>query len=302
MAAEPVPAPDDLTARPLGPRDGPLAWRFLWQSGVRDVFVAAQLWSGGLEHRLPDGMPEFHGVFAGSELRTMLFFGLGGLAMPTGDDPRALAELGPALARRAPSLRALVGSEANVDVLRPFVTGAGARARVDVREIFMEVDGATLDPEALEPELRPARLEDLDAVARASSRAHLEEMGDDPMARNPEAFLGRVARLILEERVFVVRRGPALAFKAELSALCPLGAQIAGVYTEPQFRNQGLARRGTAEVARLALATTPSVCLYVREDNAPARRAYERGGFRATRACRTMIFSEYRSPFPTRSA
>jgi hypothetical protein len=171
---------------------------------------------------------------------------------------------------------------------------------VDVREIFMEVDGSTLDAGAREPALRPAGLEDLESVARASARAHLEEMGDDPMARNPEAFLGRVARLILEERVFVVRRADALAFKAELSAHCPLGAQIAGVYTEPHFRNQGLARRGTAEVARLALATVPTVCLYVREDNAPARRAYERGGFRATRACRTMIFAEFRSPIAGR--
>jgi len=112
------------------------------------------------------------------------------------------------------------------------------------------------------------------------------------MARHREAFLGRVARLILEERVFVIRRGPNLVFKAELSAVCPLGAQIAGVYTEPEFRNQGLARRGTAEVARRALGAAPAVCLFVRDDNAPARRAYERGGFRYAGEARTLIFAD----------
>jgi len=156
----------------------------------------------------------------------------------------------------------------------------------------MTVDLETLEPEAREPELRGAVLEDLELVARASSRAHLEEMGEDPMARHREAFLGRVARLILEERVFVIRRGPDLVFKAELSAVCPLGAQIAGVYTEPEFRNQGLARRGTAEVARRALGAAPAVCLFVRDDNAPARRAYERGGFRYAGEARTLIFAD----------
>ncbi len=290
MAALPHTLPDELSTRLLGPRDGALAWHFLQQSGVKDVFVAAQVWGGALEQRMPDGSPEFHGAFAGNQLRAMLFFGLGGLAMPAGADARALALLGPALARRVASLRALVGAKVNVDALWPAVRAAGAHARVDVRELFMEVRATTLSPEAREPELRLATLDDLELVARASSRAHIEEMGDDPLARNPTAFLGRVARLILEERAFVIRRGDTLVFKAELSALCPVGAQIAGVYTDPQFRNQGLARRGTGEVAHRTLAGTPVVCLYVRADNAPACRAYLRAGFRHTHDCRTMIF------------
>ena len=46
--------------------------------------------------------------------------------------------------------------------------------------------------------------------------------------------------------------------------------QIVGVFTEPFARGRGLARRGTAELARRLLADVPAVCLFVREDNAPA--------------------------------
>jgi hypothetical protein len=292
MAVQPLTTPDELTTRLLGPRDAPEAWRFLSRCGVRDVFVASHVWRGALEQRLSDGLPEFHGAFAGDRLRALLFLGSGGLALPAGGEARDAAVLGPVLARRAGTLRALLGERANVGALWPYAQAAGVWSRLDVIEKFMTADADTLDPEARESELRAAVIEDLELIARASARAHLEEMGEDPMARNREAFLGRVARLIMEERIFVVRRGPTLVFKAELSALCPLGAQIAGVYTEPEFRNRGLARRGTAEVARRALGTAPAVCLFVRQDNAPARRAYERGGFRYAGEARTMVFGD----------
>jgi predicted GNAT family acetyltransferase len=73
-----------------------------------------------------------------------------------------------------------------------------------------------------------------------------------------------------------------LVFKADLSARCPIGAQIVGVFTEPDRRGQGIARRCVAEMVRRLTAgdgAVPAVCLFVREDNLAARRAYERAGF-----------------------
>src|SRR5262249_46590177 len=108
----------------------------------------------------------------------------------------------------------------------------------------------------------------------------------------PEVFLGRVARMILEERVFVIREGDTLIFKAELSALCPIGAQIAGVYTDPEHRGRGVARRGTGEVAWRTLGMAPTICLFVRGDNPAARRAYEHAGFRHSCDYRTLLFED----------
>jgi len=292
MAAHPAPAPDDFVTRPLGPRDGPATWRFLEAGGIRNVFIASQVWRGALSQKSADGTPEVWGAYSGDELKAVLFYGQGGLAVPAAGHPDDIAVLGPVLARRAERLRALIGSLDLVDALLPFVEDAGSRTRVRVRELFLEVDATTLDPDSSLPELRLATLDDLDLVTRAASRAHLEEMGDDPFARNPEAFLGRVARMILEERVYVLREDDTLVFKAELSALCPLGAQISGVYTDPAHRNRGIARRGTVETTRRVLESAPAVCLFVREDNPPALRAYERGGFRHLSDYRTLFFED----------
>jgi GNAT superfamily N-acetyltransferase len=296
MAAHPVPPPDDFASRPLGPRDGPATWRFLNAGGIRNVFIASQVWRGALSQKSADGTPELWGSYSGEELRAVLFYGQGGLAVPAAATAEDITALGPVLARRAERLRALIGSLDLVDALLPFVEAAGARARVRVRELFLEVDATTLDPASSLPDLRLATLDDLDLVTRASSRAHLEEMGEDPFARNPEAFLGRVARMILEERVYVLREADTLVFKAELSALCPLGAQISGVYTDPPQRNRGIARRGTVEITRRVLEATPAVCLFVREDNPPALRAYERGGFRHLSDYRTLFFEDPSGP------
>ncbi len=290
MATAPETAPRVLTTRLLAASDGPAAWRFLARSGIRDVYVASQIWGGALEHCSTEGGPDFHGVFDGSILCALLYLGNGALAVPAGKGSDELMVLGPILSEYAKKLRALIGDRDAVTTLLPFVTAAGCRPRVDVPEMFLEVDATTLDSQAREGELRKATLKDLDLVAEASSRAHGEEMGDDPMATNAVVFLGRVARQILDERIFVIRRGGELIFKAELSAKCPIGAQISGVYTHPAHRGRGYAKRGTGEVAWRAFAEAPRVCLFVRHDNMPARRAYERIGFAHTGEFRTLFF------------
>ncbi len=291
MTAIPSTSREPLAVAPLAAEDGRAAWAFLSQSGLQDVYLASQIWSGVLEQGGTTA-PDFFGAFAGGRLRALLYVGNGGLAVPAGRDPEALRALGPLIASRARALRAIIGPLEAVDLLAPIAREAGASIRADVREHFLEIDPAGLSREAGEPELRAARLEEVDAVAQASSRAHLEEMGSDPIVTSPTAFVGRVARQILEERVFVLEREGRIVFKAEVSAKCPIGAQISGVYTHPEHRGLGLARRATGELARRLLAEVPRVCLFVRVGNLPARRAYDRIGFRHTRDFRTLFFQE----------
>jgi ribosomal protein S18 acetylase RimI-like enzyme len=294
MAVIPQTSSGDLTTRLLGPEDGPTAWRFLIRNGIQHVYVASQIWAGALEHRSAEGGPDFYGAFEDGGLCAILYMGNGGLAVPAGRTTEALVPFGPVLAERARKLRALIGPAAAIGVLLPYVESADVKPRVDVHEFFMEVDESGLDVDARLPELRSATLRDLDLVAEASNQAHCEEMGDDPLASNPTAFMGRVARQILDERVFIIRQGEKLIFKAELSAKCPLGAQISGVYTNPEYRSRGFARRGTAELAWRALGDAPTICLFVWHDNAAARRAYDRIGFRHTGDFRTLFLERSR--------
>lgn len=55
---------------------------------------------------------------------------------------------------------------------------------------------------------------------------------------------------------------------------------ITGVFTTPGARNRGVGGDVTSAVSRAAEETGAVASLVVREDNAPARRAYERIGFR----------------------
>ena len=55
---------------------------------------------------------------------------------------------------------------------------------------------------------------------------------------------------------------------------------IGGIFTVPSARGRGVGLAVTAAVTRAALASGARAALFVREDNGPARRVYDRLGFR----------------------
>jgi hypothetical protein len=54
---------------------------------------------------------------------------------------------------------------------------------------------------------------------------------------------------------------------------------IGGVYTRPDHRNKGYATLATSAITREALEKSESAALFVRSDNYPAIRAYEKIGY-----------------------
>ena len=58
----------------------------------------------------------------------------------------------------------------------------------------------------------------------------------------------------------------------------------------PLLRGKGYGKRGLADLCRLLLARTPSVCLFVRPENAPAIALYDSIGMRRMGAYRSLIF------------
>ena len=69
-----------------------------------------------------------------------------------------------------------------------------------------------------------------------------------------------------------------IRFKAEASAWTPHAVQLQQVWTDPPARRQGFAGRALRDLMRLLLERTPTVCLFVRAENAPAIRLYESVG------------------------
>ncbi len=86
-------------------------------------------------------------------------------------------------------------------------------------------------------------------------------------------------------------RGWEVVFKAELAVVTRRTAQVQGVWVAPEWRGRGIATAAMAAVVRDALErVAPTVSLYVNDFNLPARRVYERCGFRPVGTLATVLF------------
>lgn len=138
--------------------------------------------------------------------------------------------------------------------------------------------------------LRPATLEDLDLLVKASAAAYLEEVGIDAFGRDPALFEWRTRVQIEQGRSWLWREGDSVLFKAEASAWTGRAVQLQQVWVDPDARGCGNAKRGLSDLGRLLLERTPVVCLFVRPENAPAIALYESIGMRRTITYRSLIF------------
>jgi uncharacterized protein len=121
-------------------------------------------------------------------------------------------------------------------------------------------------------------------------RAHLEEIGLDPLDRDPEGFRWRTQAQIGEGRSWLWREDDTILFKAEASAWTPRAVQLQQVWVDPRVRDRGYGQRGLQDLCHGLLEVVPLVCLFVRADNARAIHVYEKIGMRRTITYRSLIF------------
>jgi predicted GNAT family acetyltransferase len=145
-------------------------------------------------------------------------------------------------------------------------------------------------PEPGETGLRAARLGDLELLVPACAAAHREEIGIDPLRRDPEGVRWRTRSQIEEGRSWIWLEAGVIAFKAEASAWTPSAVQIQQVWVDPEVRGNGYASRGLRDLCRLLLASTPAVVLFVRRENAPAIALYDSIGMRRVLEYRSILF------------
>lgn len=126
--------------------------------------------------------------------------------------------------------------------------------------------------------LKAAASADLQLLVPACAAAHREELGIDPLRRDPNGFRSRTRLQVEEGRSWLWVEDGVIRFKAEASAWTPSAVQLQQVWTDPPARRQGFAARALRDLIRLLLAGTPSVCLFVRAENTAAIRLYESVG------------------------
>ncbi|PRW61770.1 GNAT family N-acetyltransferase [Actinopolyspora mortivallis] len=133
-----------------------------------------------------------------------------------------------------------------------------------------------------DPAVRRVRSCELDHYLPAAVAMFREEVGVDPLGGTGAGnYRARIADLIAGGRAFARFEDGQVVFKAEIGALSSTVGQIQGVWVHPRWRGNGLGAAGTAAVADHLVRHMGRVAsLYVNDYNTPARRAYERIGFR----------------------
>lgn len=137
--------------------------------------------------------------------------------------------------------------------------------------------------------MREATVADLDLLVPSCAAAHHEELGVDPLRRDPSGFRWRTKTQIEEGRSWLWVEDGVIRFKAEASAWTPAAVQLQQVWTDPPARRQGFAGRALRDLIRLLLAATPTVCLFVRAENTPAIRLYESIGMQYVLDYRSVL-------------
>jgi ribosomal protein S18 acetylase RimI-like enzyme len=184
--------------------------------------------------------------------------------------------------------RMIIGEQGAVSELWEAVRSRMPEPREDRPE--QPVYTLSAPPERGETGLRPATLSDLDRLVPACAAAHEEEIGIDPLERDPDGFRWRTRAQIEEGRSWVWLDDGVIRFKAEASAWTPSAVQLQQVWTDPEARGRGDASRALRDLLRLLLERVPTVCLFVRPENAPALALYDRVGMARTHTYRSLLF------------
>ena len=184
--------------------------------------------------------------------------------------------------------RMIIGEQSAVDELWSAVRRRMPRPRDDrPGQPVYEISSA---PEPGETGLREATLDDYELLVPACAAAHHEEIGIDPLKRDPQGFRWRTRAQIEEGRSWIWLEDDLIRFKAEASAWTPSAVQLQQVWVDPAARGNRYAQRAMRDLCRLLLEQVPIVCLFVRPENARAMRVYEAVGMHRTITYRSLIF------------
>lgn len=145
-------------------------------------------------------------------------------------------------------------------------------------------------PQIIEP-VRWARTDDRASLLRASVAMFIEEVGYDPMTRDPSGYARRIDELTRTGRTVVgVNSENIVIFKTDIGLAHGSICQLQGVWLHPAYRGQRLAPTLLAQGMQLIRQRFPRLSLYVNDYNSAARALYRSVGWQQTDTFATVLF------------
>lgn len=272
-------------SRVLGPGHATQVSRVLTADPLSSCMVAARFEQVGMNEAAMGG--QFWGIGGGRD--GLLFAGAS--MVPLAGDAAAMRTFAHTAARRGRRCATILGPAGRVlpfwERLEPR-WGPARELRPD--QPLMACPTEPVGP--VDPHVRLVRPHEIENYYPAAVAMFTEEVGVDPRGGdNGRSYHARIAELIAAGRAYARFDGDTVMFKAEIGSLSRSVALIQGVWVHPQLRGRGLAAPAMAAVVssiRADLGRTPS--LYVNDFNIPARRTYERVGFRQIGTFASVLF------------
>jgi GNAT superfamily N-acetyltransferase len=259
--------------------------RFLAQRPVHTVVMTSFIVDNGMDSTANRG--RFFGYRSGSgKLEGVALIGHTTLVEARTDDAlRALA-----FAARTPEtpIHLIMSSGDAADDFWRYLKGIGEEPRLRCTELLFEVAFPFPVP-SCEWDIRPAKQEELQEIAEAQAAIAFMESGVDPMERDREGFLRRVARRIDQGRIFVVYEGDKLVFKADIVAETPETLYLEGLYVAPEYRGRKVGSSCLAKLTLDLLTRAQNVCLLSNISFVNAHMSYLRAGYSNTDSCTTLF-------------
>lgn len=276
------------STRVLTPSDLDEALEVLSREPVHNAFVAARVYSSGLDPWRLGG--EMWGWYQDGRLKSLCYAGANLVPLCAGPVAvRAFAERARRQGRRCSSI---VGPAGPTSALWARLEPHWGPARVVRARQPLMVTSTESTQVAPDPWVRRVRKDEMDEIMPACVAMFTEEVGVSPLAGDGGLiYQARVAELVGAGRAFARFENGEVVFKAEIGAATPHACQIQGVWVAPERRGQRLSEGGMAAVLRYALReVAPVASLYVNDFNLAARASYRRVGFVESGSFMSVLF------------
>lgn len=258
---------------------------FLNRRPVHTVAMASFIQDNGLEGA--DNRGKFYGYRnAAGKLEGVALIGHSTLIETISD--AALAAFALVARRSETPIKLMMSDGDTIERFWNLYADAGQKPRHLFKELLFEINFPFL-VQNCKWEIRPAKLEELEAVAEAHAEVAFIESGINPMETDREGYLRRCAKRIEKQRTFVATENGKLVFKADIVAETDVVVYLEGIYTAPEYRGKGVASECLSKLGLMLLDRVQHVCMLSNVEFKAAHRAFNKAGFSSMDHCQTIF-------------